>query len=97
MEQEAQAFSPSSLYENGLKMLKYESLLQEFLRFYARYQGTLDLENSILLFQSYRQVQKPDTHRHWRNGMQTAKRSVMEKKAVFSYMLRKISRDVPKK
>ena len=33
MEQEAQAFSPSSLYENGLKMLKYESLLQEFLRF----------------------------------------------------------------
>ena len=55
MEQEAQAFSPSSLYENGLKMLKYESLLQEFLRFYARYQGTLDLENSILLFQSYRQ------------------------------------------
>ena len=93
MEQEAQAFSPSSLYENGLKMLKYESLLQEFLRFYARYQGTLDLENSILLFQSYRQ----DTHRHWRNGMQTAKRSVMEKKAVFSYMLRKISRDVLKK
>lgn len=55
MEQEAQAFSPSSLYENGLKMLKYESLLQEFLRFYARHQGTLDLENSILLFQSYRQ------------------------------------------
>ena len=55
MEQEAPAFSPSSLYENGLKMLKYESLLQEFLRFYARYQGTLDLENSILLFQSYRQ------------------------------------------
>ena len=42
-------------------------------------------------------IQKPDTHRHWRNGMQTAKRSVMEKKAVFSYMLRKISRDVLKK
>ena len=97
MEQEAQAFSPSSLYENGLKMLKYESLLQEFLRFYARYQGTLDLEIVFCCFNRIGRIQKPDTHRHWRNGMQTAKRSVMEKKAVFSYMLRKISRDVLKK
>ena len=70
MEQEAQAFSPSSLYENGLKMLKYESLLQEFLRFYARYQGTLDLENSILLFQSYRQDPEAGYARCLQNGKQ---------------------------